>query len=129
MATIQVILMGVPGGSIHDTDQYPVILHFEEGNNYDEAAWVIPAFPGYIPGDMLSEIRVVHGPLKVVVDGPGGFQSGPYNAAWIKGNYPRGKLCSFLDIDQERKVFSVTVEGGEIVVAEQQQMPTGNQPT
>src|SRR5690349_12868482 len=100
MATIQVIIHGVPGGTVHDTDEYPVILHFEEGNEFEEASWVIPSFPGYIPGEMLSEIRVIHGPLRVMIDGADGFTFGPDEAGWVRGGYPRGKLASFLNISE-----------------------------
>jgi hypothetical protein len=40
MATIQVILNGMPGGTIHDTDSYPVILQFDEDKTYNNAVWV-----------------------------------------------------------------------------------------
>ena len=127
MATIQVIIWGIPGGTVHDTDEYPVVLHFEEGNTYEEASWVIPSYPGYVPGEDLSEIRVISGKLKVVVDSADGFQSGPHSAAWVKGGYPRGKLCSFLDVDAARKVFSVSVEAGEVVLEEM--APAGGAPS
>jgi hypothetical protein len=48
---------------------------------------------------MLSEIRVQMGPITVFVEGPEGFQSGPYTTDWVRSDYPRGKLCSFLQMD------------------------------
>ena len=119
MATIQVILHGIPGGTLHDTDNYPVILQFSEGLDFEEAVWVIPSYPGNIPGDYVSEIRVMQGPLKVVVDGPGGFQSGPHDTTWIRGGYPRGQLVSFLQVNNvTRKTSGVMVNTheGSIVV-------------
>jgi len=71
MATVQVILRGMPAGTTHDTDNYPVILQFGEEKRYEEASWIVPSYPGHIPAYMLSEIRVLEGPLSVVVDGPG----------------------------------------------------------
>ena len=121
MATIQVILHGIPGGTVHDTDTYPVVLQFSESLMYEDAVWVIPSYPGQIPGDYVSEIRVMRGPLKVMVDGPNGFQSGPYDVTSVRGGYPRGKLCAFLNVDSvQRKTGGVTVEviEGSIVVNE-----------
>ncbi len=119
MATVQVILHGMPAGTTHDTDNYPVILQFGEGKRYEEAAWVVPSYPGYIPAYMLSEIRVLEGPLSVVVDGPQGFQSGPHAADWVRSDYPRGKDCSFLHMDADTKRMggvSVAVVEGSLVV-------------
>jgi hypothetical protein len=99
MATIQVILNGMPGGSMHDLDGYPVILKFDDRKSYGSAVWVIPSYPGHIPAGMLSEIRVQMGPITVFVEGPEGFQSGPYTTDWVRSDYPRGKLCSFLQMD------------------------------
>ena len=96
MATVQVILNGMPGGTVHDTEQYPVVLRFEDDKSVENAVWVIPSFPGEIPAAMLSEIRVQVGPLQAMVDGPEGFQSGPHDTTWIRCDYPRGKLVSFL---------------------------------
>lgn len=96
MATVQVILNGMPGGTVHDTEQYPVILQFEEDKTIENAVWVIPSYPGHIPAGMLSEIRVQVGPLQAMVEGPEGFQSGPHETSWIRCDYPRGKICSFL---------------------------------
>jgi len=121
MATVQVILHGMPSGSVHDTDNYPVILQFDEDKNYQNAVWIIPSYPGYIPAGMLSEIRVNQGPLTVFVEGPEGFQSGPHNADWVRCDYPRGKLCSFLEMNADtRKLGGVSVdvvEGSLIVDA------------
>jgi hypothetical protein len=119
MATIQVILNGMPGGTQHDTDQYPVILQFDEDKSYDNAVWVIPSYPGHIPAGMLSEIRVQGEPLECFIEGPEGFQSGPYETDWVRSDYPRGKLCSFLQMDastQKMGGVSVEVVEGSLVV-------------
>jgi hypothetical protein len=118
MASIQVILHGIPGGTIHDTESYPVILQFNEGLDFEEAVWVIPSYPGHIPGDYISEIRVLNGSLEVMVDGPGGFQSGPHTTNWIRGSYPRGKLVAFLNNKATNNSRGVTVEvrEGSIIV-------------
>jgi hypothetical protein len=121
MATVQVILHGMPGGTMHDTDGYPVILQFDEDRNYGGAVWVIPSYPGHIPAGMLSEIRVegVGGPLTVFVEGPEGFQSGPHETNWVRSDYPRGKLCSFLQMDastQKMGGVSVEVVEGSLIV-------------
>ena len=129
MATIQVILHGIPGGTVHDTDNYPVILKFMEGLDIEEAVWVIPSYPGNIPGDYMSEIRVMQGPLKVMVDGPDGFQSGPHDCTWVRGGYPRGKLCAFLQVDNlTRKTSGVTVDVHEGSILVEELVPPG-QPT
>ena len=121
MAVVSVILNGEPGGREHDTDNYPIILQFDESKTYGEAVWIIPSFPGHIPAGMLSEIRVEQGPLSVVVEGPEGFQSGPHATDWVRSEYPRGKLCSFLQMDaQTMKLGGVSVdvvEGSLIVDA------------
>ena len=96
MATVQVILNGMPGGTLHDTEQYPIVLRFEQDKSVENAVWVIPSFPGEVPASMLSEIRVQAGPLQAVVEGPEGFQSGPHETNWIRCDYPRGKIVSFL---------------------------------
>ena len=101
MATVQVILNGMPGGTVHDTEQYPVILQFEEDKSIENAVWVIPSYPGHIPAGMLSEIRVQVGPLQAMVEGPEGFQSGPHETNWIRCDYPRGKIVSFLQTNAE----------------------------
>ena len=119
MATVQVILHGMPGGTLHDTDNYPVILQFDDRKNYAAAVWVIPSYPGHIPADMLSEIRVDAGPLEVFVEGPEGFQSGPHETNWVRSDYPRGKLCSFLQMDastQKMGGVSVQVVEGSLIV-------------
>jgi hypothetical protein len=110
MATVQVILNGMPGGTVHDTEQYPVILQFEADKSLENAVWVIPSFPGHIPAAMLSEIRVQVGPLQAMVEGPEGFQSGPHDTNWIRCDYPRGKICSFLQTNAEtHKMSGVSV--------------------
>lgn len=101
MATVQVILNGMPGGTVHDTEQYPVILKFDEDRSIENAVWVIPSFPGHVPAAMLSEIRVQAGPLQAMVEGPEGFQSGPHETSWIRCDYPRGKLVSFLQTNSD----------------------------
>jgi len=119
MATVQVILHGLPEGTLHDTQSYPVILQFGESKRYEEATWIVLSYPGYIPAYMLSEIRVLEGPLSVVVEGPEGFQSGPHTADWVRSDYPRGKDCSFLQMDaQTHKMggVSVAVVEGSLVV-------------
>ena len=119
MARIEVILHGIPGGSEHDTDNYPVILSYSEEKAYYDASWIVPSYPGYIPAGMLSEIRVLTGPLSVVVDGPEGFQSGPYETNWVRSSYPRGKDCSFLKMDSSTLSLggvSVSVMEGSLVI-------------
>ncbi|HLF71840.1 MAG TPA: hypothetical protein VI759_06785 [Dehalococcoidia bacterium] len=119
MAQVQVILHGMPSGSVHDTDNYPVILQFDESKTYANAVWIVPSFPGAIPANALSEIRVEQGPLTVVVEGPKGFQSGPHDADWVRSDYPRGKLCSFLQMDastQKMGGVSIQVVEGSLIV-------------
>jgi hypothetical protein len=119
MTTVQVILHGMPGGTSHDTDDYPVILQFDEEKDYRGAVWIVPSYPGHIPAGMLSEIRVAGGPLTVYVEGPDGFKSGPHHADWVRCDYPRGKFCSFLEMDAStQKMGGVTVEviEGSLVV-------------
>jgi hypothetical protein len=110
MATVQVILNGMPGGTMHDTEAYPVVLRFDADKSVDNAVWVIPSFPGEIPAGMLSEIRVQAGPLQAMVEGPDGFQTGPHETNWIRCDYPRGKLVSFLQTNAEtHKMSGVSV--------------------
>ena len=123
MATVQVILNGMPGGTVHDTESYPVVLKFEDDMNLDNAVWVIPSFPGHIPAGMLSEIRVQVGPLQAMVEGPDGFQSGPHETTWIRADYPRGKLVSFLKTGQDPQRMtgvSVSIVEDTLVVDEVQ---------
>jgi hypothetical protein len=104
---------------LHDTDNYPVILQFDERKNYGAAVWVIPSYPGHIPAGMLSEIRVNGGPVTVFVEGPEGFQSGPHETNWVRSDYPRGKLCSFLQTDastQKLGGVSLQVIEGSLIV-------------
>jgi hypothetical protein len=111
MATVQVILHGMPGGSVHDTDDYPIILEFDDSKDYEQAQWIIPSYPEQIPAYMLSEIRILEGAQSVVVEGPRGFQSGPHATTWIRSSYPRGKDCSLLEVNAEtHKMNGVTVE-------------------
>jgi hypothetical protein len=120
MPIIQVILNGMPGGTMHDTDNYPVTLQFAENKSYGDAVWIIPSYPGHIPADMLSEIRVEGGgALECFVEGPEGFQSGPHETNWVRSDYPRGKLCSFLQMDastQKMGGVSVEVVEGSLIV-------------
>jgi hypothetical protein len=119
MATIQVILNGMPGGTMHDTDNYPIILQFDENRTYGGAVWIVPSYPGHIPAGMLSEIRINAGPQEVFVEGPEGFQSGPHETNWVRSDYPRGKLCSFLQMDastQKMGGVSVDVVEGSLIV-------------
>jgi hypothetical protein len=99
MALVQVILFGIPAATSHDTDEYPVFLHFELGNLTAQAVWVIPSYPGYLSAESVSEIRVEKGVLRMIVDCADGFQSGPHETAWIRGGYPPGKVCSFFRKD------------------------------
>ena len=119
MALIQVILLGNLGTPIFDTFDYPIVLQFGEKTTYDNAVWVVPSFPGRIPAGRLSEIRVQQGRLSILIDGPEGFRSGPHTADWVRGYYPRGKDCSFIQTDRETgKVVGVTlttVEGSLFV--------------
>jgi hypothetical protein len=111
MATVQVILNGMPSGTMHDTESYPVILQFSEDKSYENAVWIIPSYPGHIPAAMLSEIRVQGEPLECVVEGPEGFKSGPHSTTWVRCNYPRGKFCSFLLTNADtRQMGGVSVE-------------------
>ena len=115
MSTVRVILAGRVSTTIHDIYDHPLVLQFGDKRNYDEAVWVIPSFTRRIPASRLSEIRVEEGSLSVLVDGPEGFRSGPYEANWVRGYYPRGKHCAFLRIDAESKKTSgvtiTTVDG------------------
>ncbi len=119
MATVQVILNGMPGGTVHDTDNYPVILKFDEDKSYEGAVWVIPSYPAHIPAGMLSEIRVDTGPLECMVEGPEGFTSGPHETNWVRCAYPRGKFCSFLLTNAETHQLggvSVEIVEGSLIV-------------
>src|SRR4051794_9657385 len=111
MAIVQVILNGMPSGTMHDTESYDVVLQFDETKSYEDALWIIPSYPGHIPGYMLSEIRVEKGEFTVSIDGPEGFQSGPHTTNWVRGGYPRGKDVSLLLTNAEtRQMTGVTVE-------------------
>ena len=119
MAQVQVILHGMPGGTLHDTDSYPIILQFDDNKSYGGAVWIIPSYPGHIPAGMLSEIRVSQGPLTVFVEGPEGFKSGPHQTDWVRSEYPRGKFCSFLQITGDPTKMggvSVSVIEGSLIV-------------
>lgn len=119
MATVEVILRGRPTGTLHYTDNYPVVLLFDTDKSYQSAVWVIPSYPGYIPAGLLSEIRVPEGPLDVAVDGPEGFQSGPHHVDWVRSEYPRGKFCSLLEMNAETQTMggvSIEVVEGSLIV-------------
>jgi hypothetical protein len=110
VATIQVILAGRMGTSMHDTFDYPIVLQFGGHTNYGEAEWVIPSFGPHIPAGRLSEIRVQLGSVPVLIDGPEGFRSGPYEVSWIRSLYPRGKHCALLQTDSDlHKLVGVTL--------------------
>lgn len=110
MATIQVILAGRVGTSVHDTFDYPIVLQFGDKTNYGQAEWVIPSFGPHIPAGRLSEIRVQQGSVPVLIDGPDGFRSGPYDVSWIRSLYPRGKHCALLQTDSAlHKLVGVTL--------------------
>ncbi len=121
MAVVQVILNGMPGGTMHDTESYGIILQFDDTKSYEDAEWIIPSYPGHIPGYMLSEIRVEQGELSVAIEGPEGFQSGPHTTNWVRSSYPRGKDVSLLMTNAEtRKMTGVTIEviEGSLVTGE-----------
>lgn len=121
MATVQVILHGMPGGSVYDTANYPIILEFDDSKAYEQAQWIVPSFPEPIPAYALSEIRILEGTQNVVVEGPAGFQSGPHLTTWVRSSYPRGKDCALLEVNAEtRKMNGVTVEvvEGSLIVDE-----------
>ena len=110
LATIQVILAGRMGTSVHDTFDYPIVLQFGPNKSYSQAEWVIPSFGPHIPAGRLSEIRVQLGSVPVLIDGPDGFRSGPYEVSWIRSLYPRGKHCALLQTDSElHKLVGVTL--------------------
>jgi len=120
MAMVQVILHGIPGGTVHDTDEYPIYLRFGEDNDYEEAEWVVPSFPGMIPGYMLSELRVEQGRMTIYVEAEN-FSSGPHAVDWVRSGYPRGKSCSLIDLKTgsgKMAGVSVSVVEGAVVVEE-----------
>jgi hypothetical protein len=121
MATVQVILHGMPGGSVHDTADYPIVLEFDDSKAYEQAQWIVPSFPEEIPAYMLSEIRILEGKQNVVVEGPEGFQSGPHATTWVRSSYPRGKDCALLEVNADtHKMNGVTVEvvEGSLIIGE-----------
>jgi hypothetical protein len=89
MATVQLIIAGRSISTVHDIFDYPLILQFGKGKDYNHAEWIIPSFARHIPAWRLSEIRVEDGSLSVLVDGPEGFRSGPYQVSWVRNYYPR----------------------------------------
>jgi hypothetical protein len=102
MATIQVILAGARMANF-DTYDYPIVLQFGDQKSYNQAVWFIPSSPSRIPARRLSEIRVQGGPLSVLIDGPDGFKSGPYQVDWVRNSYPRGKDCALIQMHSESK--------------------------
>jgi hypothetical protein len=45
-----------------------------------------------------------------MIEGPEGFHSGPHETNWIRCDYPRGKICSFLLTNAEtHKMSGVSV--------------------
>ena len=120
MAKVQVILVGMPSGTVHDTEENPIVLRFAEGNDYEEAEWVVPSYPEQIPTYYLSELRVEEGRMMVYIEGPD-FNSGPHTTDWVRSAYPRGKACSLVDLKAEAgqsRGLSISVEDGAIVVGE-----------
>ena len=116
MAKIQVILMGIPVSTDADTENDPVVLAFSDDKTFEGAFWLIPQYEE-LPAGMLSEIRVTEGNLQVLIQGPEGFQSGPYAADWVRASYPRGKSVSFLNRGQGRlSGVSVVVDEGALLV-------------
>lgn len=99
MAQVQVIVLGIPVGSIHDTGDEPVVLQFTEERDFEFAEWLVPSYPDFLPAAALSEIRVLDGGhVSVIVEGPEGFRSGPHQSNWVRCGYPRGKLVSILEM-------------------------------
>ncbi len=120
MAMVQVILHGIPGGSVHDTAEDPIYLRFGESNDYDAAEWAVPTFPGLIPGYMLSELRVEQGRMTIFVEAEN-FSSGPHAVDWVRSGYPRGKSCSLIDLKSatgKMAGVSVSIVEGAVVVQE-----------
>ncbi len=118
IATIQVILQGAKIAT-YDLNDFPIVLQFGDQKTYEKAAWFIPAFSLRIPAQRLSEIRSQQGPFSVLVDGPEGFQSGPYPATWVRNYYPRGKDCAFIFVDPESSVLSgvaLSIAEGSLVI-------------
>ena len=103
----------------YDLNDFPIVLQFGDQKAYNKAEWFIPAFSLRIPAHRLSEIRSQQGPFSVLIDGPEGFQSGPYPATWVRNYYPRGKDCAFIYIDPESSVLSgvaLTIAEGSLVI-------------
>jgi len=118
MAILQVILQGARIAS-YDIYDYPLVLQFGNQKTYESATWFIPSFQARIPARRLSEIRVLQGPISVLIDGPDGFQSGPYVADWVRNYYPRGKDCAFIRQDGDFKAvkgIAVTVVDETLVI-------------
>jgi hypothetical protein len=118
MAQVQIIILGMPTGTVHETGDEPVVLQFSEEKDFEFAEWIVPTYPGYLPAGALSEIRVLEGGLMtVVIDGPEGFRSGPHQSNWIRGGYPRGKLLSILETGGGRMTgVSVDVVEGSLLI-------------
>jgi hypothetical protein len=108
----------MPVGSVHETGTEPVVLLFSDERSYEDAEWIVPTYPGYLPADALSEVRVLDGShMSVIIDGPEGFRSGPHQSNWIRGGYPRGKLCAILEMGGGKMTgVSINVVEGSLVV-------------
>jgi len=121
MASVSVILHGIPSGQEFETGAEPVLLQFDEDGVYDNALWIIPGAPGELPAYMLSELRVQGGPVKVNIAGPEGFNAGPYDVDWVRADYPRGTIVSLLRMNAETKQMTgqkVSVQDGKLVLDE-----------
>ena len=121
MASVSVILHGIPNGQDFETGAEPVTLQFDEDGVYDNALWLIPGAPGELPAYMLSELRVSQGPVQVMIAGPEGFASGPHPVDWIRADYPRGTPVSLLQMNAETKQMTglkLSVQEGKLVLDE-----------
>jgi hypothetical protein len=121
LAKINIILHGDLGTAEHDTREEPITLSYGDDLAYDEAGWDIPDFPGPIPGQYVSEIRILEGQLQVQIKGPAGFSSGPHATDWIRARYPRGKDFSLLLMTiggGRMSGVSVGVEDEKVVVSD-----------
>ena len=61
------------------------------------------------------------GPLQVVIEGPEGFASGPHATDWLRTDYPRGKLFSLIQKNDDPRTMSgkmATIEEGKLVLAD-----------
>ena len=119
MPSVQVILQGARVAT-HDVYDYPIILQFGEQKTYALAEWVLPNGMR-VPTRRLSEIRTHYGSFSVLIDGPEGFQAGPYPTTWIRHYYPRGKDCALIHVDRDSGSYggvSITVAEGSLFIEE-----------